>query len=1252
MASANSSALRAILGSQTTDDPSLVNIPAAQRITTSLLQQYPYALGCRSEIAVDLDWEDCTAFFTPIPAMRSFVVDPEIAGAWLMNGTRERGPPHGYFMDPGAPFAEDEALLLTLSPFRPYGDPIDPNLATNGPPCVLSGVRVFCIPGQEKAELSTALSFFAEPSTKQRASQPDFPGVSVFCFVPKGPRCGYDPIHQDADYHVIPLAPDEGADDLGIADQLSVTDCNNLVARRVLRVDYPTSGRDKDTAYSFLPPCHAPRRTDLPSGREVIRRPRIWQNTRYISRGGGGREVASQTQVVTSQREIEAGRILYTYSSGTLSGLWDDAESDNESGSEDEQPPQGPSRPTGSPGGGGILGSPGAPRRQDRMFDGYKSDKEDDDDLQVIARNVAKDKTQDADFAGESDASVAPTGGEPSIGITAPAGRNTNLAIIPGPNIIMADCTGRPGPTGIRPTSAGCTAGLGGAASTMAGTLPKEQEALLDNWIAKQETYTLALEKGLESAADAITLKGLKAMQLTGGTADRFIQDFEKLVVDFFAQALTLQRQTDRASGAEVAEKLELLYNCTEEFVGAVGRLGNTFKGSALTFSATLKRVEEEIRTTSSEEIAEAVRGYMAGVKEQALGLQNFTDAGPFVAHMLQTVTSHRMHVVMARQRFSAASMELLLAPLVSQGHNAITMASFLQWFARDMHRSVKEDALRKRESETRARDSARIDALEDLERQRHEEAELMRAREKQASMLLAMAATKPGAGSVPSSVNTSKDSGIGSQFSGSRELTPPGALGAGALGAAPQSSPLKRRRKSTPKSQNSTGGTSLKELLAQASANASAPSPPIKRPKGSGSGKSSVRKNLTDSMSMPPPSGNKMDVDPEGQATVDLTNGEPSAPKTKADPKREQLEVKIPVANPFTVDGDRRNKGLFSSPDAALDESVSEMETEGDDSVGRAADEAIDSTHKKNKKKKKTKKKAKDKTGASEPAQAATPVKPGTGSSPKGKLPASKPGGPPVDKGSIEYRRAHVWAQHGKTLTDYRIKKGILPESCPGSCDASHEEYVQALMVEHGGLLGVTTLAQEIKYFQKVAQDTERSKATRRKSADFAKKVKDIEATAFRGTRDRYPTYLSNVFECYVTRDTGERTLIMEDDLNGFAKESMLGLYYLFPHAAVSRYSVTISIQGAEKKKTFSDAFCPFCDFKISKHDVLNDHIRMHLRMFLICRVDGCFHIEQECAAMWNHGTTVHSGKVKKGKPATQKRKYNRFSSEDEAED
>ena len=119
---------------------------------------------------------------------------------------------------------------------------------------------------------------------------------------------------------------------------------------------------------------------------------------------------------------------------------------------------------------------------------------------------------------------------------------------------------------------------------------------------------------------------------------------------------------------------------------------------------------------------------------------------------------------MMARQRFSAASMELLLASLVSQGHNAITMASFLQWFARDMHRVIKEDVLKKREMEAHRADSERIDALEDLERQRHEEAELARIKAKQASLLMAVT-PKPGPGAMPFSGSSSKDSGIGSVF-------------------------------------------------------------------------------------------------------------------------------------------------------------------------------------------------------------------------------------------------------------------------------------------------------------------------------------------------------------------------------------------------------------------------------------------------------------------------------------------------------
>ena len=85
----------------------------------------------------------------------------------------------------------------------------------------------------------------------------------------------------------------------------------------------------------------------------------------------------------------------------------------------------------------------------------------------------------------------------------------------------------------------------------------------------------------------------------------------------------------------------------------------------------------------------------------------------------------------------------------------------------------IKEDVLKKREMEAHRADSERIDALEDLERQRHEEAELVRVKAKQASLLMAVT-PKPGPGAMPFSGSSSKDSGIGSQSSNSQFVRGP----------------------------------------------------------------------------------------------------------------------------------------------------------------------------------------------------------------------------------------------------------------------------------------------------------------------------------------------------------------------------------------------------------------------------------------------------------------------------------------------
>ena len=72
----------------------------------------------------------------------------------------------------------------------------------------------------------------------------------------------------------------------------------------------------------------------------------------------------------------------------------------------------------------------------------------------------------------------------------------------------------------------------------------------------------------------------------------------------------------------------------------------------------------------------------------------------------------------------------------------------------------IKEYVLKKWEMEAQRADSERIEALEDLERQRHEEAELACVKAKQASLLMAIT-PKLGPGAIPFSGSLSKDSGI-----------------------------------------------------------------------------------------------------------------------------------------------------------------------------------------------------------------------------------------------------------------------------------------------------------------------------------------------------------------------------------------------------------------------------------------------------------------------------------------------------------
>ena len=55
-------------------------------------------------------------------------------------------------------------------------------------------------------------------------------------------------------------------------------------------------------------------------------------------------------------------------------------------------------------------------------------------------------------------------------------------------------------------------------------------------------------------------------------------------------------------------------------------------------------------------------------------------------------------------------------------------------------------------------------------------------------------------------------------------------------------------------------------------------------------------------------------------------------------------------------------------------------------------------------------------------------------------------------------------------------------------------------------------------------------------------------------------------------------------------------------------------------KKKLTSKCYCSLCDYMVQNHPSVNNHFCAHLRLSLLCTINGCFHIEHGCNDMWLH--------------------------------
>ena len=56
------------------------------------------------------------------------------------------------------------------------------------------------------------------------------------------------------------------------------------------------------------------------------------------------------------------------------------------------------------------------------------------------------------------------------------------------------------------------------------------------------------------------------------------------------------------------------------------------------------------------------------------------------------------------------------------------------------------------------------------------------------------------------------------------------------------------------------------------------------------------------------------------------------------------------------------------------------------------------------------------------------------------------------------------------------------------------------------------------------------------------------------------------------------------------------------------------------------SNCYCSLCDYVVQNLPLINNHFHTHLRLSLLCTINGCCHIEHGCNDMWLHIGREHN--------------------------
>ena len=100
---------------------------------------------------------------------------------------------------------------------------------------------------------------------------------------------------------------------------------------------------------------------------------------------------------------------------------------------------------------------------------------------------------------------------------------------------------------------------------------------------------------------------------------------------------------------------------------------------------------------------------------------------------------------------------------------------------------------------------------------------------------------------------------------------------------------------------------------------------------------------------------------------------------------------------------------------------------------------------------------------------------------------------------------------------------------------------------------------------------------------------------------------------------------LIIDARDSDYGQDWNIRLYDIVSPASTRKVekSSTLIYKGRVIQGKVTYGYCPFCSYASTNHQILNNHIWMHLHLTLACRMKDCWFVTHSSDLMWKHAAS-----------------------------